>query len=112
MTSNGSGSLSCGHKENGTVGKKIEVYKAAVGIFRGKLKQLSDREILIENDVKQLLSIRRSRKTKFFMSNQVIAPSYIDLESSVTIDASESANGNLLAINVSVDSPPTKTNLK
>ena len=92
--------------------KKVGVfYKAAAGIFRGKLKQLNNKEIVIENDSKQLISIRRSHKTKFLMNNQPIRPSDIDLETPVTIDASESANVILLAINVSVDSPPTKTDL-
>jgi len=86
-------------------------YKAAVGIFRGKLKQLNEKEIVIENDSKQLISIRRSHKTKFLMNNQPIRPSDIDLETPVTIDASESTNVSLLAINVSVDSLPIKTDL-
>lgn len=87
-------------------------YKAATGIFRGKVKQLNDKEIVIENDSNQMVSIRRSHKTKFLKNNQPIKPSDIDLETPVTIDASEAANVSLLAINVSVDSPPTRTDLR
>jgi hypothetical protein len=102
----------CGRKDTETGEKKVGVfYKAAVGIFRGKLKQLNEKEIVIENDSKQLISIRRSHKTKFLMNNQPIRPSDIDLETPVTIDASESTNVSLLAINVSVDSLPIKTDL-
>jgi hypothetical protein len=81
-------------------------YKAAAGIFRGKLKLLNNREIVIENDSKQMVSIRRSHKTKFLQNNQPIKPSEIDLESPVTVDATESAGVSLLAVNVSVDTPP------
>jgi len=94
-------------------GRKIEpnkkvnaYYKAAAGIFRGKLKLLSNKEIVIENDSKQMVSIRRSHKTRFLKNNLQIKPSDIDLETPVTIDATESASVSLLAVNVSVDSPP------
>ena len=87
-------------------------YKAAAGIFRGKLKLLNNKEILIENDSKQMVSIRRSHKTKFLMNNQPIRPSDIGLETHVTVDATEGASVSLLAVKVRVDSPPTKTDLK
>jgi len=94
-------------------GRKIEpnmkvsaYYKAAAGIFRGKLKLLNSKEIVIENDSKQMVSIRRSHKTKFLRNNLQIKPSDIDLETPVTIDATETAKVSLLAVNVSVDSPP------
>ena len=105
--------LCCGLKNSETGEKKAGVfYKAAVGIFRGKLKQLNNKEIVIENDSKQMVSIRRSQKTKFLKNNQQIRSSDIDLETPVTIDATEGANVSLLAINVSVDSPPKQTDLK
>ena len=106
--------LCCGrkHVETGE-GKAGAFYKAAAaGIFRGKVKQLNNKEIVIENDAKQMVSIRRSRQTKFFKDDQPIKSSDIDLETPVTIDARETANVSLLAINVSVDSPSTKTDLR
>src|ERR1700719_4059407 len=67
------------------VGAKVgSHYKAAAGIFRGKLKLLNNKEIVIENDSKQMVSIRRSHKTKFLQNNQPIRPSDIDLETPVT----------------------------
>ena len=100
----------CGRRKiepNTKVGAKVGAhYKAAAGIFRGKLKLLNNKEIVIENDSKQFVSIRRSHKTKFLMNNQEIRPSDIDLETPVTVDATESASVSLLAVNVSVDSPP------
>lgn len=115
VPSNGNASFEvcCGRRPTETNERKKGVfYKAATGIFRGKVKQLNDKEIVIENDSNQMVSIRRSHKTKFLKNNQPIKPSDIDLETPVTIDASEAANVSLLAINVSVDSPPTKTDLR
>jgi hypothetical protein len=115
----GAASKSYAHFERCCGPRKIEpnrkvgaYYKAAAGIFRGKLKLLNNKEIVIENDSKQMVSIRRSHKTKFLMNNQLIRPSDIDLETPVTVDATESASVSLLAVNVSVDSPPTNTELR
>ena len=105
--------LCCGRKHVETgAGKAGAFYKAAAGIFRGKVKQLNEKEIVIENDAKLMVSIRRSHHTKFFKNNQPIKSSDIDLETPVTIDAREAANVSLLAINVSVDSPSTNTDLR
>ena len=89
--------LCCGGKHVEAGEKKLGAfYKTAAGIFRGKVKQLNEKEIVIENDAKQMVSIRRSHKTKFLMNNQPIRPSDIDLETPVTIDAREAANVSLL----------------
>jgi hypothetical protein len=105
--------LCCGGKHVETSETKRGVsYKTAAGIFRGKVKQLNNKEIVIENDAKQMVSIRRSHHTKFFKDNQPIKSSDIDLETPVTIDAREAANVSLLAIKVSVDSPPAATDLR
>lgn len=105
--------LCCGrkHVETGE-GRAGKFYKAAAGIFRGRVKQLNEKEIVIENDAKQMVSIRRSRQTKFFKDDQQIKSTDIDLETPVTIDAREAANVSLLAINVSVDLASTKTGLR
>src|SRR5579864_1008370 len=105
--------LCCGLKHVETGEKKVGAfYKTAAGVFRGRVKQLNEKEIVIENDAKQMVSIRRSQHTRFFKNNQPIKSSDIDLETPVTIDAREAANVSLLAINVSVDSPSTKTDLR
>ena len=103
----------CGRKNIGTGERRAgTLYKAAVGIFQGKVKQLNNKEIVIENDLNQMVSIRRSHKTRFVKNNQPIKPSDIDLETPVTIDASDTGSLRLLARNVSVDSPQTKTDPK
>ena len=99
----------CGRRKIQPDVKVGAYYKAAAGIFRGKLKLLNNREIVVENDSKQMVSIRRSHKTKFLRNNLEIKSSDIDLETPVTVDATESASVSLLAVNVSVDSPPNET---
>ncbi|MGA2215730.1 MAG: hypothetical protein ABSH31_20835 [Bryobacteraceae bacterium] len=83
-------------------------YKDVAGSFHGKLKELSSKEIMIETDDNQTVSIRRSRKTKFLEGKKSIKPTDIDLETLITIDASEDADLKLTAVNVTVDPPPKK----
>jgi hypothetical protein len=83
-------------------------YKDLAGSFHGKLKELSSKEIMIETADNQTVSIRRSRKTKFLQGKKSIKPTDIDLETPITIDASEDADLKLTAVNVTVDPPPKK----
>jgi hypothetical protein len=78
------------------------------GSFHGKLKDLSSKEILIETDDDQTVSIHRSRKTKFLKGKESIKASDIDLETLVTVDASEDVDLKLTAVSVTVDPPPKK----
>jgi hypothetical protein len=76
------------------------------GSFHGKLKELSSKEILIETEDEQTVSIHRSRKTKFLKGKESIKASDIDLETMVTVDASEDVDLKLTAVSVTVDPPP------
>jgi hypothetical protein len=75
------------------------------GSFHGKLKELSKKEIMIETEDGQIVSIHRSGKTKFFKGTQSIKPSDIDIETPVTVDATEDVDLTLTARSVSVDVP-------
>lgn len=77
--------------------------------FHGALKKLSKKEILLESDDKRIITLRRSGKTKFFEDDKAVKASQIDLETIVSIDASEDNDLKLLALNVKVDSEPKKT---
>ena len=80
------------------------------GSFHGKLKELTSKEIAIETEDSQIVSIHRSRKTKFLKGTQTIKASDIDLESMVTVDATEEQAGlSLTAVSVTVDAPKTDT---
>jgi hypothetical protein len=87
-------------------------YKDVAGSFHGKLKDLSSKEILIETDDDQTVSIHRSRKTKFLKGKESIKASDIDLETMVTVDASEDPDLKLTAVSVTVDPPPKNTDAK
>ncbi len=75
------------------------------GSFHGKLKELTGKEITITTDDDQVVSIHRSRKTKFLKGTQTIKPSDIDLETPITVDASEEVDLTLTAVSVTVDTP-------
>lgn len=79
--------------------------KNVAGSFHGKLKDLSKKEITIETEDSQLVSIHRSGKTKFFKGTQSIKPSDIDIETPVTVDAIEDVDLSLTASSVTVDTP-------
>jgi hypothetical protein len=84
---------------------KPGAYKNVAGSFHGKLKELTSKEITLETDDDQVVSIHRSRKTKFLKGTQTIKPSDIDLESKITVDASEDVDLSLTAVSVTVDTP-------
>jgi hypothetical protein len=84
---------------------KPGAYKGVAGSFRGKLKDLSGKEITIQTDDDQIVSIHRTRKTKFLKGTQSIKPSDIDIETLVTVDAAEDVDLSLTAVSVTVDTP-------
>jgi hypothetical protein len=79
------------------------------GSFHGKLKDLTSKEITIETDDDQIVSIHRVRKTKFLKGTQTIKPSDIDLETPITVDATEDVDLSLTAVSVTVDVPKKST---
>ncbi len=82
-------------------------YKDVAGSFHGKLKELTKKEIMIETEDDQTVSMRVSGKTKFYKGNEPIKATDIDMETLVTVDASEDGDLKLTAINVIVN-PPRK----
>jgi hypothetical protein len=87
---------------------KPSAYNVA-GSFHGKLKELSSKEIMIETDDSQIVSIHRTRKTKFLKGTQTIKPSDIDIETLITVDAAEDVDLSLTARSVTVDTPKKST---
>ena len=91
-----------GARDKGTLDGSGKFRKIAIAIFHGKLKQLTDKEIVIENQSKQMVSIRRSRQTRFLRNNEPIHPTDLDLETPITVEVTERKRI-LAALNVSVD---------
>jgi hypothetical protein len=100
---------SSGANDKGTFDGSGKLYKIAIGIFQGKLKQLTDKEIVIENRSNQMVSIRRSRKTKFLRNNEPVHPSDIDLDTPIIVEVREEKRS-LAALNVSIDTSATRMN--
>ncbi len=101
-------------RRNGTPGTPHPPAYNVAGSFHGKLKELTSKEVLIETEDDQTVSIHRSRKTKFLKGKDSIKASDIDLETMVTVDASEDVDLKLTAVSVTVDPPPknSETTLK
>ena len=91
---------------------KPGAYKGVAGSFHGKLKELTNKEVTIETDDSQVVSIHRTRKTKFLKGTQTIKPSDIDLETPITVDAAEEVDLSLTAVSVTVDTPKKSTDEK
>jgi hypothetical protein len=87
-------------------------YKGLAGTFHGTLKDLNGKEIVIESDEHQLVSLRRDRKTKFFKDDREIKPLSIAVNTPVSIDAVEDTDLKPTAITVTVDSQQKKTSEK
>jgi hypothetical protein len=87
-------------------------YKDVAGSFHGKIKELTKKELMLETEDDQTVSMRVSGKTKFYKGNEPIKASDIDLETVVTVDASEDGDLKLTAINVIVNPPPKNSDSK
>ena len=92
-----------------SAGSAPQPYKGLVVTFHGVLKKLTKKEMLLQSDDNQLLTIRCSRKTRFRDDDGDIKASEIDLESPVRVDATEDSDLKLVAINVTVAAGPAKS---
>lgn len=78
--------------------------KDLAGTFRGTLKELTNKEIVIQNEENQTVSIRRNRKTKFLRDEREIKAAEIPLNTPVTIEAAQDIDLKPMAISVTADS--------
>jgi hypothetical protein len=87
----------------------LGAYQGVIVTFHGKLKDRDKKKIEVETEENQLVTIRLSGKTKFLKDGKAIKASAIDLETAVSVDATEDRDLSILAIAVNVDSPREKT---
>ena len=66
------------------------------------LKQMKKKQILIQGEDNQLVTIRRNKATKFFDNEKEIKATDIDLETPISIEANEDTDLKMLAVNVKV----------
>lgn len=77
--------------------------------FEGTLKMLTKKEILIQLQSEQTLSIRRDRKTRFVENDKEIKPDNIAVGTPLAIDVKEDLDLKPLAVRVVVNPPPPKS---
>lgn len=76
--------------------------------FEGTLKSLSKKEIVIQLQSDQTLTIRRGRKTKFLENEKDVKPENIALGTPLAVDVKEDLDAKPLAVRVVVNPPPPK----
>jgi hypothetical protein len=76
--------------------------------FEGTLKFLTNKEIVIQLQSEQLLSIRRDRKTKFVENDKEIKAADIAPGTPLAIDVKEDIDLKPIALKVVVNPPPPK----
>lgn len=76
--------------------------------FEGTLKMLTRKEIVIQLQSDQTLSIRRDRKTKFLEKGKEIKPESIEVGTPLAIDVKEDLDLKPMAVRVVVNPPPPK----
>lgn len=81
------------------------VPKGVIIVFKGKLKVIDKKKIVIETEDSELLTIKLTGKTKFIDDGKTVKPTEIDLETPVAVDAAQDTDASLLAVNVSTDKP-------
>lgn len=73
--------------------------------LHGKLKQISNKEIVIESDEEQVIVLRRTRKTKFLKGDKEIKPTEIPQGTQLSLDVTKDPEMKPLALNVFVEKP-------
>jgi hypothetical protein len=71
--------------------------------FHGTVKEISKNVILLQADDTQLMTIRRTKKTKFVDGDQSIKGEEVDLDSLATVDVVEDNDLKFLALTVKLD---------
>src|SRR4051794_21119296 len=74
--------------------------------FRGALRSIDKKEIVIDAGEDQILHFKRTKKTKFLKGDKEIKPDDFPEEAAVVIEANRALNGDLDAVNVFQGEPP------
>lgn len=77
-----------------------DVLATAVAGFKGKLRSIDKKGIVIESTEDQVVSFHRSKKTRFLADEKEVKPQDIPLGSMVTVDASKDSVGDLVAVDI------------
>ena len=77
--------------------------------MRGALRLIDKKKIAIDASEDQILTFKRSKKTKFLKGAKQIQPDEIKEGAAVVIEASRAMNGDYDAVNVFLGEPPAPT---
>jgi hypothetical protein len=77
-----------------------DVLAGAVASFKGKLKVVDKKQIVIESGEEQIVLFHRSKKTRFLAGEKAVKPEEIPLEAVVTVEASKDSVGDLVAVDI------------
>jgi hypothetical protein len=77
-----------------------DVLATAVATFKGKLKVVDKKQIVIESAEDQIVLFHRSKKTRFLANEKPVKPEVIPLETVVTVEASKDSVGDLVAVDI------------
>ena len=73
--------------------------------FHGKLKQITNKEVVIVSDEDQEIVLRRTHKTRFLKGDKEIKPAELHEGAALTIDVTKDPDMKPMALNVFVDPP-------
>ena len=77
--------------------------------MRGALRILDKKQIVIAESEDQILTFKRSKKTKFLKGTKQIQPDEFTEGAAVVIESSRAMNGDYDAVNVFLGEPPAPT---
>jgi hypothetical protein len=77
-----------------------DVLATAVAGFKGSLRAIDKKAIVIESADDQVVSFHRSKKTRFLADEKAVKPQDIPLGSLVTVNASKDSVGDLVAVDI------------
>ncbi len=80
--------------------------------MEGTLKMMTNKEITLQLQSDQLVTIRRDHKTKFFDNDKEVKPSRIAVGTPLAIDVKEDLDLKPLAVRVVANPPPPKSDEK
>ena len=74
--------------------------------IRGAIRSISKKNIVIDTGDDQILTFKRTKKTRFLKGASEIKPDNFPAAAKVFIEASRAMNGDLDAVNVFLGEPP------
>ncbi len=77
--------------------------------FEGTLKMMTKKEIMLQLQSDQVVTIRRDHKTKFIEKDKDVKPDNIEVGTALAIDVKEDLDLKPMAVRVVVNPPPPKS---